>query len=213
MYVFAWYCKWSLVLVSCNGTNITFLWLFFLHLIVYLPLSPNRSWMQWWTMSVCLFPTDKIIQGYFCLTSVVMRPSISSCLVFSFIHISQHITGNDMNMCFCFLCQGHKATLCQVKNLTHDVSLSLELRAGWLCQVSGSVIAKLGGIAIRFSCGSGRCLFHLDQEWLLIYSKRPGDIWVLASSLDVPWVCGFWSQFGTFALPTWPMLLWSLPLL
>lgn len=55
----------------------------------------------------------KIIQD-FDLPSVVMRPCTSSCYMFSFIHVSQHVL---------LLVQDRKATLCQVENLPNDLSL------------------------------------------------------------------------------------------
>lgn len=65
--------------------------------------------------------TDTIIQD-FNLHSVVMRPYISFFYMFSFFHVSQHVTANNMSMLL-LLVQDHKATLCQVENLPNDVSL------------------------------------------------------------------------------------------
>ena len=216
MYVFAWYCRWSLALVSCSGANTTFLWLVLLHLVVYLPLTPNRSLIWWWTIcqSFWLFPTDKIMQGYFYLPSVVMKSSISSCFMFSFIHVSQHITVNDMSMLLLLVpgSQGHLVPGEESPKWPFSW-LSLELHAGCWCQVSGSVMAGPGGIAVRFSCGSGRCQSHLDQ--MMAADLFQDTLRHLFFGILLRCCLSVWLPESVWHAcpPTWPVLLWSLPLL
>lgn len=81
----------------------------------WLFLSPPKD--HYYADKLCqsfwLLSTDKIIQD-FDLPSVVIRPCISTCYMFSFIHVSQHVLR---------LVQDHKATLCQMENLPNDPSL------------------------------------------------------------------------------------------
>lgn len=139
------------------------------------------------------------------------HPFLPVCFVlFTFLNMSQQMAWAYS----WFLCQGRKATLCQVKNPKWPLSwLSVELIAGCWCQVSGSVMAGPGGIAVRFSCGSGRCQFHQDQMMATdLFQETLRHLFfsiLLRCCLSACLSESVWHACP----PAWPVLLWSLSLL